>query len=72
MSVCVSVALGIQHAMLTRHIVISGLACPAPQYFYYLARYSKINKLDIKRVSLHFLYNFCLETFSLLEEMGEI
>ena len=44
-SKCVYVALGIQHAMRTRRVMLSTVACPALQYFSTLAhkkaRFSK-------------------------------
>jgi hypothetical protein len=36
--VCVSVALGNQHAILMHNIILSSVACPALQYFYTLSQ----------------------------------
>jgi len=63
---CVFVALGIQHAIHMRHIVICGL-CPAVQYFFtcYLVKGTIFQKrlLNIKSL-FYFYYNFCLKYFS--------
>jgi hypothetical protein len=65
-SECVSVALGIQHAMRMRRVTMPSVAWPTLQNFYSL--YHKRHDLRKKRywtqnVCFDFLYNFCLQHF---------
>jgi len=65
-SECVSVALGIQHAMHMPHVILPSVACPALQYFSTLFRKrSDFRKNTIEqKVCFDFLCNFCLKHLS--------
>jgi len=62
----VFVALGNQHAMRMRRIILSSVACPALQYFYNYFIKSKIfeKKLFNINVCFDFLYKLFLSHFS--------
>ena len=69
-SECVSIALGIQHAMRVPHII--SVACLAGTYFsnYIIWDIILVNKL-LNMECVLFLYNFCLENFLFQEKLME-
>jgi hypothetical protein len=73
-SECEFVALGIQHAMRMRHIILSSVVCPAVQFIFTLPHERKIFQNKV----LNTKYIFCLSLhlrlkhFSFQEEMSEI
>jgi len=64
---CAFVALGIQHAMRMRRIILSTVACLSVKYFSTLSHkrhfFSK-KVIENKKVCFDFLYNFRLKHFS--------
>jgi len=73
---CVFVALGTQHAMRVRHIVICGLPRLYNMFPNYLIKETIFQKKKksywTQNVCFDFLYNFCLKHFSFWEELTEI
>ena len=66
------VALVIQHAKRMLRIILSSVACPAvPNYSTHKLHVSRKKLFKIEFV-FWFLYNFCLEQFSFLEEISEL
>jgi hypothetical protein len=60
-SVCLSVALFMQHTMRMRRIILSSVACLALPYCLKTERFSEKGYWT-QNVCLDFLYNFCLKT----------
>jgi hypothetical protein len=66
--VCAFVALGIQHAMRTHHIVICGLARSSNIFQHYLINGMILvggGEVTEHKICFDFFYNFCLKHFSL-------
>ena len=71
-----SVALGIQHAVRMRRIILPSEACPALQYFSTVSHkrydFRKKKSYWTQNVCFDFLYKFSLKYFSFQQEMSEI